>query len=83
MVKSREHRLKSKEFGKNIMLNAKKVWLEFDEVIRCDFGLIDNNNEQEVNDRCEIKCDKVIKINERKKKKVDTIKVKGKLEDDK
>ena len=42
-----------------------------------------NNNNEEVNDRCESKCDEVINENERKKKKVDAIKVKVKAEDEK
>ena len=56
---------------------------ECDKVIACDLGVINNNTEQEAKDRCNVKCDKVIKINERIKKKLDTIKVKGKEADDK
>ena len=55
---------------------------EWDAVTICDIGLMNNNNE-EVNDRCESKCDEVINENERKKKKVDAIKVKVKAEDEK
>ena len=68
MVKSRELRLKCKEQEKNVTWNENNVCEEFDEVTRCDIGVINNDNE-EANSRCEIKCDKVINENERKKNK--------------
>ena len=57
MVKTRELRLISKECEKNIMWNEKNTCEECDTVNRRDVGVMHNNNEEE-NDRCEIKCDK-------------------------
>ena len=67
MFKSRELRLRCKECEKNITWNEKKACEECDTVIKCDLGVINNNNEQEANDTCVIKCDKVTKTNKRKK----------------
>ena len=43
-VKYKELRLKCEECNKNTMWNVKKVHQECDKVIRCDLGLINNNN---------------------------------------
>ena len=83
IVKYRELRLKCTAYDKNIMWNAKKVWKECDEENRCDLGISNNNDEQEVNDKCDSESDKLIKNNERIKRIVDKIKVKGKVEDEK
>ena len=65
MVKRIELRVKHKECEKNIMWNKKNMCDEWDALRRCDVGVINNNNE-EVNDMCEIKCGKVVNANERK-----------------
>ena len=50
-------------------------------MIRHDLGVINNDNKQEVKDRCETNRNKVTKMNARIRKKVDKIKVKGKVDD--
>ena len=51
------------------MWNVKNACDECDKVIRCDLGVINNDNEQETNDSCEIKRDNLTKTNERIKKR--------------
>ena len=63
-----------------MMQNAKKVCNECDNENRCELGTSNNDDEQEVKEMFDSESDKVIKKNERNKKKVDRMKVKGKLE---